>query len=127
MCIIRKNQENIPVCTLLMTATVLLATLLPSGPLLAQELLDDNTSQFTGSRLFTQLQIGDEVNLAGTSRTINKLVIGLSQQGLHGTGDLQTRIYANDGSGGLPATVSGNHLQLIDLTTRDTNNVVQIE
>jgi len=99
----------------------------PLRPAPRPELLDDNTSQFTGSRLFTQLQIGDEVNLAGTSRTINKLVIGLSQQGLHGTGDLQTRIYANDGSGGLPATVSGNHLQLIDLTTRDTNNVVQIE
>ena len=65
----------------------------------------DNTTTPTGSRSFTGLQIGDEVNAAGSDRSVSLLEIGVTQQGMAGTADLQAFLYANDGAGGQPGTM----------------------
>lgn len=81
-----------------------LATLVAATAVNA-EVVYDNTGTFRGSRSFSQLQQGDEVNPAGISRTIVELLIGVNQQGFAGTADLQARLYANDGPGGEPGTM----------------------
>jgi hypothetical protein len=69
----------------------------------------DNTTTRKGSGLsFTALQIGSEVNAAGTDRLVTDLFIGVSQQGLAGTANLQARLYANDGAGGKPGSLLWN-------------------
>ena len=79
----------------------------------------DNTSTRQGVGLsFTQLQIGGEVHAAGTDRLVTDLFIGMSQQGVAGTADMQARLYANDGAGGKPGTLlwDGPLLQNVHLT-----------
>jgi hypothetical protein len=66
---------------------------------------DNTTTQiFPGTLVFTALQIGDEVNAAGTERLVTLLQIGVSQQGVAGTADMVARLFANDGPGGMPGT-----------------------
>jgi hypothetical protein len=65
----------------------------------------DNTTTQQGSFAFTALQLGSEVHAAGTDRIVTDLFIGLYQQHEAGTGDLQARLYANDGMGGKPGTL----------------------
>lgn len=69
------------------------------------DVIYDNTTSGSQTRSFTQLQIGDEVQAAGTLRTVTELHIGVSMQGQAGTADLQPRLYANDGLNGLPGTL----------------------
>ncbi len=69
------------------------------------DVIYENTATPTGSRTFTQLQIGDEVQAEGTARIVTELHIGVTMQGQPGTADLQPRLYANDGSGGAPGTL----------------------
>jgi hypothetical protein len=64
----------------------------------------DNTTTPTGARSFSGLQIGDEVNAAGSDRAVTLLEIGVTQQGVAGTADLQAWLYANDGPSGQPGT-----------------------
>jgi len=53
----------------------------------------------------TQMQLGDEITLAGTERTVTELQIGVNLQGHSGTADFQAWIYANDGPDGEPGTM----------------------
>jgi hypothetical protein len=79
----------------------------------------DNTTTRQGSSLsFTQLQLGSEVNAAGTDRLVTDLLIGVSQQGVAGTADMRARLYANDGTAGKPGTLlwDGPLLQNVHLT-----------
>jgi len=69
------------------------------------DVIYDNTKTSTGSTSFSELQIGDEVVAEGRNRKVVLLEIGLTQQGSPGTGDVQARLYANDGPDGAPATL----------------------
>lgn len=69
------------------------------------DVIYENTTAYLGSRSFTQLQIGDEVQAAGSARIVTELHIGLTMQGFVGTADLQPRLYANDGVNGAPGTM----------------------
>jgi hypothetical protein len=71
----------------------------------AEIIYDNTTTRFGTSLLFSALQIGDEVQAAGTARLVSELQIGVSQQGVAGTADLQARLYANDGPGGQPGSL----------------------
>jgi hypothetical protein len=67
----------------------------------------DNTTTSTGAYTVeaVTLQIGSEVHAAGTDRIVTDLFIGMFQQHEAGTGDVQARLYANDGMGGKPGTL----------------------
>lgn len=85
-----------------------LATLALTGLTASITLADvgyDNTTTNTGTRSFTQLQIGDEVTLGPGSDVITNLMIGVTMQGQPGTADLQARLYANDGIDDKPGTL----------------------
>jgi hypothetical protein len=70
------------------------------------ELIYDNTTTRLGtSLLFSALQMGDEVQAAGTARLVSELQVGVSQQGTAGTADLRARLYANDGPAGQPGSL----------------------
>ena len=71
----------------------------------ADVIYDNTTTRMGSSLLFSALQMGDEVNAAGTARIVTELLIGVSQQGVAGTSDLQARLWANDGTGGQPGTL----------------------
>lgn len=78
------------------------------GGLLAEAgaaVIYDNTTTPVGPLSFTALEIGDEVEAAGTARALTELTIGVSQQGFAGTADLQARLYRNDGQDGAPGTL----------------------
>jgi len=68
------------------------------------DVIYDNTAHWLGGYGFTALEQGDEVYAAGSARWVTKLTIGVSHQGEPGTADLQARLYANDGAGGIPGT-----------------------
>jgi hypothetical protein len=75
------------------------------GPIRAEVIYDD-TSTRTGSGLtFTAQQLGSEVTAAGGARLVTDLLVGVSQQGVAGTANLQARLYANDGAAGKPSTL----------------------
>jgi hypothetical protein len=78
----------------------------------------ENSSNFLGPRSFTSGQLGDEITLAGTERTVIELHIGVSMQGHSGTADFQAWIYANDGPGGEPGTMlwASELMQTVPLT-----------
>jgi hypothetical protein len=79
----------------------------------------DNTTTRQGMALsFTQLQIGGEVDAAGTDRLVTDLFIGMSQQGFSGTADMRARLYANNGADGKPGTLlwEGPLLKMVKLT-----------
>jgi hypothetical protein len=79
----------------------------------------DNTTTRQGMSLnFTKLQQGSEVNADGTERFVTDLFVGMSQQGVAGTADMQARLYANNGAGGKPGTLlwEGPLLKKVDLT-----------
>jgi|SRR6516165_10544230 len=79
----------------------------------------DNTTTRQGMGLnFTKLQQGSEVNADGTERFVTDLFVGMSQQGIAGTADMQARLYANNGAGGKPGTLlwEGPLLQNVHLT-----------
>jgi hypothetical protein len=101
--------------------------LLAIGPLLLTglasaaraDIIYDNTTTRVGSALnFTTQEVGSEVQAAGTARLATDLLIGVSQQGMAGTADLQARLYAADGPGGRPGTLlwEGPVLQDVHLT-----------
>jgi hypothetical protein len=91
------------------------------------EVIYDNTATRDDHVLSgTQLQIGSEVNAAGTARRVTDLMVGVSDQGMAGTANFQVRLYAAEGTTGLPGTLlwdgpvgSGVHLtggvDLVDL------------
>jgi hypothetical protein len=95
------------------------------------DIIYDNTTTRQGAGLnFTAQEIGSEVQAAGTARLVTDLLVGVSQQGVAGTADMQARLYANDGPGGQPGTLlwagpllSGLHLtgglDLIDFSVPD--------
>jgi hypothetical protein len=79
----------------------------------------DNTTTRQGMSLnFTKLQQGSEVNADGTERFVTDLCVGMSQQGVDGTADMQARLYANNGAGGKPGTLlwEGPLLKKVHLT-----------
>jgi hypothetical protein len=83
------------------------------------DIIYDNTTTRIGTGLsFTQLELGSEVTAAGTDRFVTDLLIGVSQQGIAGTADMQARLYANDGSGGKPGTLlwASDLMQNVQLT-----------
>jgi hypothetical protein len=65
----------------------------------------DNTTTPIDGLTFSALQQGDEIEAAGEARIVTELLIGVSQQGVAGTADLQARLYANDGPGGEPGSL----------------------
>ncbi|MHC4745008.1 MAG: PEP-CTERM sorting domain-containing protein [Planctomycetota bacterium] len=65
----------------------------------------DNSSEYLGVHAGTAQQLGDEITLAGTERTVTELHIGVNLQGYGGTADFQAWLYANDGPGGEPGTM----------------------
>lgn len=75
------------------------------APAIAQTVVYDNTTTNTFVTSFTGAELGDEVTLAGSERTITLLEIGVTMQGFAGTGDVRARIYANDGSSGQPGSM----------------------
>lgn len=105
------------------TACVLLVL---SASLHAQEIYD-NTDIFLGPRSFTALQIGDEVNAAGTEREIIEILIGVSMQGFAGTADLQARLYANDGAGGQPGTLLWESVLFDDVGLTGGDDLISFE
>ena len=84
----------------------------------------DNTTTPTGSSSFTALQIGDEVNAAGSDRSVSLLEIGLTQQGFAGTADLQAWLYANDGPGGQPGAMLWQSAILNDVPLTGGNDLI---
>jgi len=84
----------------------------------------DNTTTFTGTRSFTALQIGDEINAAGSERFVSLLEIGMTQQGFAGTADLQARLYANDGTGGQPGSLLWQSAILNDVPLSGGNDLI---
>ena len=84
----------------------------------------DNTTTPLGSSSFTALQIGDEVNAAGSERIVSLLEIGLTQQGFAGTADLQAWLYANDGPGGQPGTMLWQSALLNNVPLTGGNDLV---
>ncbi len=69
----------------------------------------DNTTTRDGQVLSgTQLQIGSEVNAAGTPRRVTDVMVGISDQGMTGTANFQVRLFAADGTTGLPGTLLWN-------------------
>jgi hypothetical protein len=72
----------------------------------AVTLLDNTTSPTLPLVLDgTQLQLGNEVQVNGPGFKLTDLEIGVNQQGVAGTADLQAFLYANDGPGGTPGTL----------------------
>ena len=87
---------------------ILFATLLVMGLFRSSasaDLIFDNTATPLGSRSFTALPIGNEVQVSGSALTVTNLEIGVNQQGVSGTADLQAFLYANDGTSGQPGTL----------------------
>lgn len=81
----------------------------------AEIIYDNTTTRLGSSLLFSALQMGDEVQAAGTARLVSELQIGVSQQGTAGTADLRARLYANDGPGGQPGSLLWESALLDDL------------
>lgn len=97
------------------------AVILAAAQAATADVIYDNTTTGTGSRSFTQLQIGDEVDAAGSARLVTELHIGITMQGQAGSADLQARLYANDGRGGSPGSLlwEGPILDNVSLTGGD--------
>src|SRR5689334_5652276 len=69
-------------------------------------LIFDNTgSGFTGAVSGTQQEIGIEITAAGTARDVTLLEIGVNNQLVPFTAELEARLYANDGVDGQPGTL----------------------
>jgi hypothetical protein len=105
-------------------STVVLGAVLV--PLLASAtpiVIYDNTgSGFTGAVSTTQLEIGDEVHAAGIAREVTLLEIGVNDQSLPFTAELEARLYANDGADGQPGTLLWEGSEQAALSTG--NNLV---
>ena len=84
----------------------------------------DNTTTPLGSTSFTALQIGDEVNAAGSERIVSLLQVGVTQQGFAGRADLQAWLYANDGPGGQPGTMLWQSAILNDVPLTGGNDLI---
>jgi hypothetical protein len=87
---------------------LVMVTLLLTGAWLgarASTIYDNTTTRIGSGLSFTAQEQGSQVNAAGTDRLVTDLFIGMSQQGMQGTGDVQARLYANDGAGGRPGTM----------------------
>ena len=84
----------------------------------------DNTTTPLGSTSFTALQIGDEVNAAGSERFVSLLQVGVTQQGFAGTADLQAWLYANDGPGGQPGAMLWQSAILNDVPLTGGNDLI---
>ncbi len=91
------------------------------------EVIYDNTSGPTGARSFTQLQIGDEIQAAGSERMVTELHIGITMQGQVGTADLQPRLYANDGVNGAPGTMLWEGAVHNDVSLTGGNDLIRFD
>jgi hypothetical protein len=70
------------------------------------DIIYDNTANWLGGYSFTALENGEQVSAAGTARWVTDLTIGISHQNVAGgTAQLVARLYANDGTGGVPGTL----------------------
>jgi hypothetical protein len=87
---------------LLLSAAFTLAVVLSTR---ADSIIYDATAP-TGILSFTAEQNGDEVQAAGTDRTVTQMQIGMSMQGYSGTADIVLRLYANDGAAGAPVDLA---------------------
>jgi len=63
----------------------------------------DNTA-LNGGVIISSYAEGCEVHLAGDSRVVNEIDLGMSNQGFAGSATLQLWFYANNGPGGAPST-----------------------
>jgi len=107
-------------------ATVAAAVLAAAHPAFA-DVIYDNTTNGSQTRSFTQLQIGDEVQAAGSARLITELHIGVSMQGQAGTADLQPRLYANDGVNGAPGTLIWEGAVRNDMFLSGADDLIQFD
>jgi hypothetical protein len=70
----------------------------------ASGVIFDNTTSPLVVNSFTAEPIGNEVTVSGPA-IVGDLEIGVNQQGVAGTADLQAFLYLNDGTGGAPGTL----------------------
>lgn len=75
-----------------------------SQPSVNAGVIFDNTTTPNGSKSFTALQIGEEVTVTSAAN-VTDLEIGVTQQGVAGTADLQAFLYENNGAGGSPGAL----------------------
>ena len=68
----------------------------------ADTIVFNNTTHASGPLTFTALQIGNEIEIAGGAQRISRLEIGVNQQGVSGTANLEAFLYANNGAAGAP-------------------------
>jgi hypothetical protein len=87
-------------------------------------LIYDNTTSFLGPISFTALQIGDEVQVSGSALNVTELDIGVNQQGVAGTANLQAFLYANDGAGGIPGSVLWNSSVMTNVALDGGNDLI---
>jgi len=87
-------------------------------------LIFNNTTFPVGTTTFTALQIGDEVQVSGSALNVTDLEIGVSEQGIAGTADLQAFLYANDGAGGAPGTLLWQSAVMINVALTGGNDLV---
>jgi hypothetical protein len=87
----------------LLAAALLTASFSLSAP--ADVIFDDTANKRGGSTGTSSTQIGDQINAAGTARTVTELDIGYIGNSPAQTATLQAFLYANDGPGGAPGTL----------------------
>jgi len=88
------------------------------------DVIYDNTTTSLPSRSFTALQIGNEVSVSGTALAVNDLEIGVNQQGVAGTANLQAFLYANDGAGGSPGTLLWDSAVMTNVSLTGGNDLI---
>ncbi len=67
---------------------------------------NSNPKSFSGYYYYTSSEFGDQVDLAGTSRTISDVKINYYlNSSASGNETAQIRLYSNDGTGGAPSTL----------------------
>jgi hypothetical protein len=84
----------------------------------------DNTTTPLGSISFTALPIGNEVSVSGAALSVTDLEIGVNQQGVAGTANLQAFLYANDGLGGEPGTLLWNSSLMTNVALTGGNDLI---
>ena len=103
-------------------ATVVLAVMTQASA--AAGVIFNNTTTPTGSISFTALPIGNEVTVSGPVLTVTDLEIGVNQQGIAGTANLQAFLYANDGSGGAPGTLLWESSLMTNVALNGGNDLI---
>jgi hypothetical protein len=88
------------------------------------ELIFDNTTRFLGPINFTALPIGDEVQVSGTGSKVTDLQIGVNQQKIAGTANLQAFLYANDGAGGIPGSLLWQSALMTNVALTGGNDLI---